>query len=902
MLRLSRIPRPALRAAAILFALATTAYSLLWMSHVRRQPRNEPLGVTYREPLRDSGMELVNVEEGGPAHAAGLRTGDRIMKIAGLPLRNPDPYFDRVIRGSPGDRVALEIARPAASELVLLEITLQPTSRPAQVSFVESVAGALADFYPLLFLILGLYVLFLRMQDGHAWVLALLFAAFIAGPAFERIRPLLHPDVRPWTMAYAMTFAYLGPAFFYGFFTTFPDPSPIERRAPWLKWVVLAICSAVALPAAASLSFQGTRFPFYVQAGWMTPGQFAGLLRLVLIGFVLLGFAALITNAFEEKDKEARRRFRVVLWGTLAGFGPEILRLILAAAGVTFAARHGVQLACLALLMLVPISMGYAVVKYRVMEIPDLLRRSARYVLVRRGLDLGLAVALLFVVYSLSTAAQGLTAGWRAAHAEAGGASMEGPLTGFVFVLGLALGAVLVGTQRRVRQRYVERLDRAFFRSVYNTQQVLQDLAEKLQTAAGREALAGMLEGHIVEALHPQSLAVYFRVDGQLRLERFGPGPIPTALEFLEPGAPVLKELALRGRPWEVPPGDAAVPPDLPELGKLREHLAGLAPVADRSDVLAQLVPLQPECLVPVLGHERVLLGLLVLGPRLSEEPYSDEDEKLLASVAGQAGVTLDNIRLAEEMAARLEAENKRANEMSIAREVQSKLFPQKMPPLVTLDYAGSCDQARTIGGDYYDYLNLGPGRVGLVLADISGKGIFAALLMANLQANLRSQYALALTDRDGLRTLMRAVNRLFVESVTPGLYATIFIVDYADQGRCLRFVNCGHNPPLLLRAGGACEKLDATATVVGLLEDWDCTVGEVTLAPGDTLVIYSDGVTEASSDADEFFGDKRLEEVLRANRQLPAAELARKIATTVHTFSGKEQEDDLTLLVARAR
>jgi serine phosphatase RsbU (regulator of sigma subunit) len=290
---------------------------------------------------------------------------------------------------------------------------------------------------------------------------------------------------------------------------------------------------------------------------------------------------------------------------------------------------------------------------------------------------------------------------------------------------------------------------------------------------------------------------------------------------------------------------------------------------------------------------------LIVLGERLSEEPYSDEDERLLASVAGQAAIALDNMRLAEHMAEKLEGERKAAAEIAIAREVQSRLFPQTHPPMATLDYTGLCDQARKVGGDYFDFLDLGAGRIGLVLADISGKGIFAALLMANLQANLRSQYARAQDDLPGL---MRSVNRLFTQSTSSGLYATMFFADYSDATRRLRYVNCGHNPPLVVRPDGTHLRLESTATVIGLMEQWDCEVGEADLRPGDLLVIYSDGVTEAQSDAGEFFGEERLVQTIRSQAHLPVPEGARAIAQTVHSFSETTQDDDLTLLVARAR
>ena len=256
--------------------------------------------------------------------------------------------------------------------------------------------------------------------------------------------------------------------------------------------------------------------------------------------------------------------------------------------------------------------------------------------------------------------------------------------------------------------------------------------------------------------------------------------------------------------------------------------------------------------------------------------------------------------RLEEErrsLAARQEAERQAAHDLAIAQEVQSRLFPQQRPPLRTLSYAGLCHPARAVGGDYYDFLDLGHDRLGLVIGDIVGKGMGAALLMANLQANLRSQCA---TAWEHPQRFLQSVHRLFYENTTDRDYATIVFAAYDDRTRRLRYSNCGHPPALLLRRDDTLERLESTSTVMGLFERWDCSVEERQLYPGDILALYTDGATEAPNQAEEEFGEQRLVEVLRQHRELPSQDLLAAVMSQVRQFSPHEQADDITLLVAK--
>jgi serine phosphatase RsbU (regulator of sigma subunit)/catechol 2,3-dioxygenase-like lactoylglutathione lyase family enzyme len=245
----------------------------------------------------------------------------------------------------------------------------------------------------------------------------------------------------------------------------------------------------------------------------------------------------------------------------------------------------------------------------------------------------------------------------------------------------------------------------------------------------------------------------------------------------------------------------------------------------------------------------------------------------------------------------RQEAERRAAQELEIAQQVQSRLFPQTLPRMRTLEYAGICHQARQVGGDYYDFLDLGGERLGLVVGDISGKGIAAALLMANLQANLRSQSAIAL---DQPQRFLCSVNQLFCQNTSGGSFATLFFAEYDDAARRLRYINCGHLSALLLRADDSLDRLSSTATILGAFKEWECDVEESQLFPGDTLALYTDGITEAFSPHREEFGEERLIEALRRHRSLAPCELLSSIVEEVRLFSPHEQHDDITLIVAK--
>jgi serine phosphatase RsbU (regulator of sigma subunit) len=279
--------------------------------------------------------------------------------------------------------------------------------------------------------------------------------------------------------------------------------------------------------------------------------------------------------------------------------------------------------------------------------------------------------------------------------------------------------------------------------------------------------------------------------------------------------------------------------------------------------------------------------------------PYWNAAEKLLFFLLVAQLVATLKTALEREQLARQEFLER---EIRIARQVQERLLPQRPPSLSTLECAGICRPVRSIGGDYYDFLPLETGRVGIAVGDVSGKGLSAALLMASLQATLRS---FASVRGDDAGEIVADTNRQLCALTETNRFLTLFWGIYDDTRRELTYVNAGHNYPMLFRFGadgGGPERLKTGGTVLGLFSQASWRQQTVRLGAGDLLLLFTDGIPEASNARGEEFGEARLEALVRANGKLPARSLCERILHEVAVFLETEPaQDDLTVLVARA-
>jgi len=287
------------------------------------------------------------------------------------------------------------------------------------------------------------------------------------------------------------------------------------------------------------------------------------------------------------------------------------------------------------------------------------------------------------------------------------------------------------------------------------------------------------------------------------------------------------------------------------------------------------------------------LKGVLTVYNKKGAEHFTEDDQRLLAIIAAQSAQVVENARLYE---AELDLQKMR-EEIRLASRIQTDLLPKEQPRIPGYDIAGKSVPAEVVGGDYFDFIPVDERRTALCLGDVSGKGLPASLLMANLQATLRGQTPFA----DSARDCIRRCNKLLYQSTSSEKFVTLFYGILDREHHALSFTNAGHENPFLLSEGGMADRLTEGGVVLSILEEFPYQEATVSLRPGDVLVMFSDGITEAINPAQELFGEARLAAVIAEHRNAAASELIDRIIGAVRAYAATAaQTDDMTLLVLK--
>lgn len=296
------------------------------------------------------------------------------------------------------------------------------------------------------------------------------------------------------------------------------------------------------------------------------------------------------------------------------------------------------------------------------------------------------------------------------------------------------------------------------------------------------------------------------------------------------------------------------------------------------------------------LRQQGSLCGVLCLGPKMTGQPYEPDDIEFLSALGNLALVSIRNSFLVE---AQIES-RRLEEEVRLARRIQTKLLPQHVPSLPSADIAAMAKPSRMVGGDFYDVKVLNGNRVLTAVADVTGKGIPASLLMANLQAALHVLFPMDMS----LEEATGRINRVISENTDYDKFITYFHGILEGDTGTFQYVNAGHNPPYIVRADGMVEMLETGGLLLGVMAGASYERGTVSLNPGDIVFMFTDGVTEAMDKSEEEYGEDRLIECLKEHRRKPAAEIMQAVLEDVAAFTGPRAvlDDDLTMVVLKAR
>ncbi|HEX8288168.1 MAG TPA: SpoIIE family protein phosphatase [Pyrinomonadaceae bacterium] len=296
---------------------------------------------------------------------------------------------------------------------------------------------------------------------------------------------------------------------------------------------------------------------------------------------------------------------------------------------------------------------------------------------------------------------------------------------------------------------------------------------------------------------------------------------------------------------------------------------------------------------VPLNVDERDVFGIIYADSPTYETTFTEEHLNILTTLASVASIRVENARLLEE---RFERE-RMERELELATEIQQRFQPSESPKMDGYEFQGISFSCYEIGGDYYDFIESHEGKMLIALGDVSGKGTAAALLMSSLHAAIHAQIA----AKSPLDETVKSVNRYLAENTPANRFVTLFAAELEPKTGVLRYINAGHNPPLVGRAGGKIEQLSSGGFPLGILPMAEYEVGEIQLNSGDALIVYSDGVSEANNLREEEFGMERLTEVIRKNLSASAAGIRDKVESALSSFTQTAPaNDDITLVIVK--
>ncbi|MEP7342302.1 MAG: SpoIIE family protein phosphatase, partial [Acidobacteriota bacterium] len=793
-----------------------------------------------------------------------LRVGDEVVEVKGVPP-NKFPLLNRSESlVPPGTNYTLVIRRDGATQ----EFTLT-TVAESWLDWWRDWAMLSGNF---IFVLIGLIVFLLKPEDKQAVLLALMLGTF------SGLIQNSYPDFPRPILALVLLARTLGTAFFplfLHFFLLFPDRLPWLRRFPRLEIWLYAPCALGMIPliglAGATVLFNRTDLLKHIPeaAGWIANG--------LMLAYMIAGFLALVLN-YRAANEQARRRLRVVLAGSAIGFLNLMLIFVFSLSGLAGRLPWLMDYLTVPLavtLPLVPLSFAYAIVRHQVIPVSLIVRRGVRYLLVSRGSILlhaiGVGVVMYFVMDALFYRMPGLT----------------GRAVGVIS----AIAGIVVWNLNYLIHRHVlaPLIDRHFFRRSYDSRQIMADLADSLRSTTSLSHLCEQVAIKIQTALQTESVTVLLRDEATgdylsgyaCEYDNASGQSLSCGKQFRLPHfAESIVKLQELGEPVEIEP-NAANGQQTIEAESLRQMRTAL------------LLPLRAKEGMP---------GIISLGARLGDLPFSRDDKHLLMSVAGPTTFAIENARLVERMIEQarrreeIEAENEqRAKELEEARQLQLSMLPKLVPQLPGLEIAAYMKTATEVGGDYYDFHLSDCDGLTVAVGDATGHGLKAGTVVTAMKSLFH-----CFADEPELLPAMNRSSRVLKQMNLRSLYMGLTVIKLLNSR--LRITSGGMPPMLIYRAKDKrVEEVLIKAMPLGSVTGYTYRELEFKLACGDVVVMMSDGFPERFNPEGEMFDYERVTQSLAQVATHSPQEIIQHFVNIGDEWAdGRPQDDDVTFVVLK--
>jgi serine phosphatase RsbU (regulator of sigma subunit) len=811
-------------------------------------------------PYSRKGIDVRATVPGGPADRAKIPAGDCVLGIGNHLVNSISDASAELRKHRVGETVPYLVRRGPCPSVTgsteeggeIRTLALRLTAQ--RLGGTTYLYAAILGF---LFFFIGLFVFRKRPEDRAARIFFLLCVLFLLFFVC-RLRPASYWWIDVFVQNTGTVSLFLLPAVFLHFFLIFPRPKQFHfaQRDEWTReepprWKVWFQDFLSASPGLLYLLYAIPPVVFLYDVFRQLRGDQISVLSgaplssWALLGdYLILGLASLAHSAFTLPDARERRQAFHVFVGTILGTLPYlVLGIVLPSA---FNSDEYVFYGIVPMI-LIPLTFAYAIVRFQMLNIRFVVRRTFLY---------AVTTAILFGFYAVAIAAA------NALFAR----SRPGSSAAFNFGFFL----VVLPLFEFVRRRIQTPLDKLFFRDKLDYQAALLEMSEAITGELDLGKIADYLTASVAGTMRLEKASIWLR-DVEGSLERRG-----RREDRVPPSAIVRRILREEGKPLRV------------------EDLSVYFADSESEDFRTRLLQESFRLVVPLVYRDR-LMGILALKEKLSGERFDRDDEALLSTLANQAALAIETALLHDEMTR--QAELKR--DLEIARDIQTSLLPRTLPEVPGFSFFGGSLPAKVVGGDFYDFISFDDGQLGIVIGDVSGKSVPASLLMV---ASKEIVYSRALTTRDpGL--LFRESNRR-IYSIKRRMFVSLgyFLLDPASMS--LRYSIGGQPLPMLLRSGdGGPVFLDPPEhrLPLGAFREVPYDTREMFLKQGDLIFFYTDGMSEAMDSSMNPFGEERLMDSLSEHASKPLDDIAQGILADIRVHvAGAEQYDDMTFLLLK--